>query len=146
MLCRRSLYQRQRSWWYQLHLPRLRPSLAMPILWSRLLLSSTWAFTFISPAPWHSLSRQSSPGQAVLGRLFKGVIPCFSVATPSNYICIFYKLSWCLHCSMGARFGVCIAPMLLLLPMMLILRCSACMTLTSGLSAVWRHVFPAGLS
>lgn len=38
--------------------------------------------------------------------MLRGAIPGFIVAAPSTYICIRYKLPWCLPCSMGAKLGM----------------------------------------
>ena len=64
----------------------------MAILLSRLPPSSTWDFISISQDPLRTLSRQSSRRLVVLGRLFSGVIHCFSVAIPLACICACCKL------------------------------------------------------
>ena len=65
----------------------------MAILLSRLPPSSTWNFISISQDQLRTLSPPSSRRLVVLGRLFSGVIHCFSVAIPLACICACCKLS-----------------------------------------------------
>ena len=61
--------------------------------------------------------------------MFNDGILCCSAARLSICNCICCKLSWCLFCSMGVKYGVCTARVLLLL-IMPALTCSACMITT----------------